>query len=144
MAVAAALALASVGMAGCGQSQQERYCAALSADRTRLVAMGGTGSPTALFAALPMLRSLAAQAPPAVGNDWAILVRAVTGLSTALRAAHVPASAFRHGHPPAGLTPARRTRIAAAAGVLTTRGVLGATTAIQRHAVDVCHVDLGS
>lgn len=149
--VAAGLAVASVlalsgcsdptGLFGSGDSTAG-YCGALTADRARFADLLN-GGPDGLINGLPMLRSLADQAPPDINPKWHTFVGAVDGLKKALDAAGVKASDFKDGKPPVGLEAGKSAAIVAAANTLSSADTSAAATSIEQQARDVCHVNLG-
>ena len=141
--VAVLTALLVAGVSGCGGSQEDHYCAALSSDREEFAAMVGDGSPTALVTHLPMLERLAAKAPDDLSDEWQAFLTPIRGLDDALHRAGVKPSDYHDGKPPAGLSAADTEAITQAADKLSAAGTVDAATGIDQEARDVCKINLG-
>lgn len=141
---AAALALTLLlPLAGCGESQIDRYCHAVEGYRTELADMVDSSSATALLSHRPMLHDLASQAPEDLTDEWQTFLAAVDGLQEALDRAGVKASAFSGGKPPAGMSAAARKAVADAADQLRSDDVVLAANGIEQQGRDVCKVNFG-
>ena len=124
-------------------SSDSGYCNTLSAKQAQLSQILGSGDPTALVDNLGLFESLAAHAPADISGSWTALNTAIASLRSAIQASgHRPAE-FAGGKFPAGLTPAQRASIAAAADTLSAPATVSASNAIDQEVRDVCHIDLG-
>ncbi len=130
-------------VAGCGQDTIDAYCSDLSSHRKEMASMLDADTATALLGHRAMLHDLAKNPPPDVQDDWQTFVGAVDGLQQALDDAHVKASQFVGGKPPAGLAPADEKAIIDAADQLSSDEVVAAATGIEQEARDVCKINLG-
>ena len=131
-----------VPLVGCGDPGKS-YCADLEQHTKQIAEMLDSGSPTALFNGLPMLRQIADKAPRDLTDEWTALLGALDGLQRALKDAGVKPSDFKDGKPPAGLSAEDRKAIADAAGVVSSDNVVEASSGIEQQARDVCKVNLG-
>lgn len=135
------LALAVALSTGCS-SDQEKYCDAVKDHQQELGRVLGTGSPDALFRALPIFRDLADQAPEDLRDEWKTLIDAVAGLQEALEDAGVDPATYDRDHPPEGLGQADQDAIDAAAGRLTSEETVSAFNGVDQQAKDVCGTPL--
>lgn len=138
-ALAAAVLVVTLG--GCA-STTEKYCDAVRSEQVRLGEMVNSDRIDALLSGIPLLRSLAKQAPDELSDEWQTFLNAVTGLDDALDAAGLKASDVRDGLP-ASLTGQDRKDVAAAASRLASSDVVSAADGIETQARDVCKVNIG-
>jgi hypothetical protein len=136
---AAALLLATTA---CGD-QEQTYCSALQADQKTFAAMAEDSSGLALLDHRTMLQHLADKAPDDLVDEWQTFLGAVAAFDQVLRDVGVKPSDFVDGKPPAGLSPADRTRISDAANELASDDVVAAANGIEQQAKDVCKLQLG-
>ncbi len=116
------------------------YCADL-ASAQGIFADDGTGRQ--LVADLPTYRKLAASAPDDLGDEWQVLVGAISSLGDAIAGAGIKADDYVNGEPPSGLPAADRAAIKAAATALSSPDVVAAAAGIDQQARDVCKIQLG-
>jgi len=139
---AAAAALVSAGLAGCGGSSTDAYCGLVSDNQSHLSTVLGDGGQAALLDALPIFRTLQAKAPSDIAADWKTVVDRLGALQQALSAAGVDPAQYDAQHPPSSVTDAQRRAIADAATALGSTATASALDAVQQQARDVCHTPL--
>lgn len=132
-----------LGAAGCGKDAQDRYCDALKADQSRLADVINSTRDDALVQGLPLLRSLAAEAPDDLTDEWQTLVNAVAGLKQALDKAGLTATQLAKGEGLDTLDAAQKADLTGAASRLASQEVLDAASGIEQQGRDVCKVNLG-
>lgn len=141
----AAVLLAAVLLAGCGEDPEEvraDYCEVVTERQAELSEIMAEESPTTLLRALPVFRDLAEEAPPDIADDWTVLIDAIEELQGALERAEVDPSTYDPGQPPDELTAEQRGAIErAAAGLLHPR-TDAAFQAVDQQARDVCTTPL--
>lgn len=137
-----ALALAAAFLAGCG-SEQEAYCDAVDDRQDQLTKIASDSDRGAVFAALPLYRELAAEAPSDLSDEWDVVVDRLTTLERAFAEAGVDPATYDPEKPPAGLGTSERTRISRAATDLAAAETQEAMGGIEQHARDVCGTELG-
>lgn len=126
-----------------GSGSGSAYCKTLSAKRSQVADIVGSGDPTALVNNLPLFQSLAVNAPPDISASWTAFNTAIASLGSAIKASgHQPAE-FTGGTFPPGLSPAQTQAIKDAASTLTSSVTQSASTAIEQEVRDVCQVNLG-
>ncbi len=135
-----ALAALALLLTGCGQDAGTRYCSALNAQQS-IFADDGTG--LALITNLPALKTLAADAPNDLRDEWQTFIAALQSLRDAIAAAHLRPQEFVNGKPPAGTPESAVTAVAAAANELSAPDVVDAATGIEQQAKDVCQFQIG-
>jgi hypothetical protein len=91
---------------------------------------------------LSAFQDLQGAAPDDVQDDYQLLVTRITALRDALDDAGVDASSYDPKRPPAGLTPAERTRVSRAAAELAAPDAVQALGSVQQEVLDVCHISL--
>ena len=142
----AAVLLAAVLLAGCGEDPEEvraDYCEVVTERQAELSEiMAADHSPTMLLRALPVFHDLAEEAPSDITDDWTVLIDAIEELQGALDQAEVDPSTYDPGNPPDDLTRKERGAIErAAAGLLHPR-TDAAFQAVDQQARDVCKTPL--
>ena len=142
---ASAVLVAVLALAGssCGADSEEGYCRALQADQELFAAMQDDTSGLALLKHRDALHRLADQAPDDLSDEWQTLLGAVDAFAQTLDELGVKPDDFVDGQAPAGLDPAKRTRIANAANELASQDVVSAANGIEQQARDVCKLQLG-
>ncbi|WP_121258801.1 hypothetical protein [Nocardioides ferulae] len=141
-ALVCGMLLSTVLVAGCSDDPAESYCEALEERQQRLSEIVGEGGPTALIEALGLFRELEERAPSDLADEWALLVRRIEVLEEALDDAGVDPATYDAQDPPAGIEPAERAAIAAAARELASEATLAALAGIEQQARDVCKTQL--
>jgi hypothetical protein len=141
VAVACAAVLAAGGLAGCADRKQT-YCDAVSAHQKELSDLVGSGGTDALLKALGPFRDLQSKAPGDITDEWQQVITSIEGLQEALHQAGVDPATYDRAHPPAGLSPADRARIDAAARQLGGGTTLRALQDLDQEARDVCKTPL--
>lgn len=128
---------------GCA-SQQEKYCSALEESERTLQELGDGGFEQAGTVArtTDVFEGLAAEAPEDLRDEWDTLTGAWRGLEQALVAADADERMFEAGERPEGMSAEDYDRISQAAVQLRSTRVVEAASGIERHAQDVCDVDL--
>lgn len=116
------------------------YCAELGSAQG-VFADDGTGRQ--LVADLPTYRRLGDAAPDDLGDEWQVLVGAITSLRDAIADAGITPGDYVDGEPPAGLSAADTAAIQAAASALSSPDVVAAAGGIDQQARDVCKIQLG-
>jgi hypothetical protein len=141
----AGVLLLTVGVAGCA-SDTESYCATLKDQEQTLTGLArSSGEPRdGLFEeSLAVFRDLRDEAPDDLRDEWDTYVFAWEGVAESFADAGVGPQDYRPGEAPPGV-PAQQVRaIELAAEQLRSDRVVDAGTGIERHASDVCKVDLG-
>lgn len=143
--LAVVLTLLCAGLGGCA-TRAENYCAAVKSDQAQLRSLAveaGRPGQDVVSASVDIFTELADKAPEDVNDDWDTFVFAWQGLQRALTAADVDPTDYRSGTRPRGVSSAEYRAITQAAEELRSPGVVEAADRIQRHAIDVCKVDLG-
>lgn len=135
--------VASLALTGCGQSQGESYCDAVSARSKDLADMVQSQSADALLSRTSMLQRLSAKAPSDLRDEWQTFLAAVEGLRRALRAADLRAGDVADGNFPAAVSTAQKQAVMAAATRLSSGEVAAAADGIEQQARDVCKVNIG-
>jgi hypothetical protein len=136
-----ALALAAT-LGGCG-SPEENYCKAITRDQAKLSAMINSSAKDSLITNLPLLKSLAAEAPDDLTDEWQTFVNAIEGLRDALHNAGVEPADFTDDKIPASVGSQQRRTILAADDTLGSAEVVSSADGIETQARDVCKVNLG-
>ncbi len=134
------LAALALVLTGCGQDAGAKYCSALNAQQS-IFADDGTG--LELITNLAALKTLAADAPDDLRDEWQTFIAALQSLHDAIAAAHLRPRDFVNGKPPAGTPEAAVTSVAAAANELSAPDVVDAATGIEQQAKDVCQFQIG-
>ncbi|WP_395691631.1 hypothetical protein [Nocardioides sp.] len=137
-----ALLLVVSAVTGCGGSEQDDYCAAVKEHQQELSDIVGSGDPDALLRALGTFRDLQGRAPGDITDEWQQVVTSLEALQQALEDAGVDPATYDRAHPPAGLTPAEKARIDAAAAQLGSGTTLRALQDLDQQARDVCKTPL--
>jgi len=127
-------------LAGCGGGKS--YCEAVKAHQEENGSVMRSNARTGALQLLPAFEDLAGKAPDDVKDDWQLLVTRITALHDALQDAGVDPATYDSKHPPAGLSPAERTRISRAAGQLAAPDAVRALGSVQQEVLDVCHTPL--
>jgi hypothetical protein len=127
-------------LAGCGGGKS--YCETVKAHQGEIGSVMRSSSRTGALQLLPAFEDLAGKAPDDVQDDWQLLVARITALHDALQDAGVDPTTYDPKHPPAGLTPAERTRIRRAAAQLAAPDAVQALGSVQQEVLDVCHTPL--
>ncbi len=142
LAVVAGVVWYAVGRGEDDEDPYAAYCDAVEAERADLSEALAEGESTGLIAALPSFERLAAEAPRDLVDEWETVIDAVTELRDALEDAGVDAASYDPKRPPAGLDPADRDAIEAAADSLASPATTEAFAGVQQHARDVCRTPL--
>lgn len=132
-------------LTGCA-SQTEKYCSAVKDDNKtlqKLASTSGKSSGDVVGKSLDIFKDLQDKAPHDVTAEWDTFVSAWQGLSDALHSAGVDPSQLEAGKKPAGVSEAQYQAVTGAAEELRSQRVLDAAQGIERHASDVCKVELG-
>lgn len=130
-----------LGGCGGGGTDYAAYCNAVKSHQSDLTDALSKGDP-GLLEAIPDFEDLRSLAPEDIRDDWDTLISALKGLQKALDDAGVKVSDYAAGKPPAGLPPAQRKAIAAAATKVSSTRTQQASVNVQQHARDVCHTPL--
>jgi hypothetical protein len=143
-AIAAALALAALPLAACGQDQPD-YCATLKTEQKTLTALANRAdsrSGDVLTPTLAAFEHLRAAAPQQLSDEWDTVVFAYRALADAVKQAGIDPASYRPGKRPDGVTRAEARHLAALAAQLDAPRVIDAVTGIEDEARQVCSVDL--
>ncbi len=151
--VVAVTAVALLGVAGCDSHEPDdpyaipqrfqAYCEEIEAHQARISDALQSGGPTSgLIKALPSFESLAEMAPDDIADDWEVVIGRIHDLVDALDAAGLDPDTYDRRHPPAGLDPAQRDAIDAAAVALVSDATGSAMNSVQQQARDVCKAPL--
>jgi hypothetical protein len=132
----------AVGLGACGNARED-YCKAVTKDQAKLSAMINSTTIDALITDLPLLKSLAANAPDDLTDEWQTFVNGVEGLRDALHRAGLTPADFKGGQMPAEVQGQERRNVIAAANTLSSPDVVSAANGIETQARDVCKVNLG-
>jgi hypothetical protein len=151
-AVAAVVLATTLGLAGCDSDDDDPYaiperfqdyCDEVKSLKATLGdALSTGGDSSGLIKALPSFRSLAAEAPDDVADDWDVVIEKIQDLVDALDAAGIDPETYHRKHPPAGLTKDQRDAIDAAAVALVSTASAEAMSSVQQQARDVCKTPL--
>lgn len=139
--VSALVGAVVASMTACGHSDAS-YCGAVNDNQQRLGQALSSGVGQGFIEALPLLEQVQGKAPADVRGDWNQVVGAVQGLQQALQAAGVDPATYDKAHPPAGVSAAQQSRIAAAATALGSDATLASWQRVQQEVRDVCHTQL--
>ena len=142
LALGVALGLVLPALVACGGSDQDAYCAAVKDHQQELSDIVGSGEPDSLLKALDVFRDLQDQAPGDITDEWQQVVTSLEALQQALEDAGVDPATYDRAHPHAGLTPAEKARIDAAAAQLGSGTTLRALQDLDQQARDVCKTPL--
>ena len=137
----AALLLLMTPLTGCA-SQQEQYCDAVKEHQKSLTEIMSDAGPTALLEALDDFRSLRAEAPSDIGDEWQQVIRSIEALQQALDDAGVDAADFDSGQPPEGVSKQEQEAIARAAEEVGSQRTEVALAGVRQQALDVCTTQL--
>ena len=118
------------------------YCDEVEEQQQPLTEALAGGPTTGLIDALPSFRALADKAPDDLDDEWGVVLSRVEELVAVLEGAGVDPSTYDRKDPPAGLDPAERRAIDAAATALVARDTATAMAGVQQHARDVCKAPL--
>ncbi|HEY1524512.1 MAG TPA: hypothetical protein VGF70_16000 [Solirubrobacteraceae bacterium] len=140
VALAGAVALAMLGLTGCGHGPS--YCDAVKSHQAALGSLAGGNDRTALIQALPIFDDLHAKAPGDVADDWQLVITRIRALESALTKAGVDPSTYDPKHPPTGTTAEDRALIRRAAAELAAPDAQQALASVQQEVLDVCHTPL--
>lgn len=151
--VAACAAMAMIGVAGCGGSDEDDpyaiperfqdYCEEVEARQVQISdALESGGETSGLIRALPGFEALAEKAPDDIADDWEIVVERINDLVDALDAAGVDPDSYNRRRPPEGLDPDDKAAIDAAAKALVSATTARAMSGVQQQARDVCKTRL--
>jgi hypothetical protein len=143
-AVAAALLLVVLPLAGCA-SRQEKYCSALQDEQKNLESLSaGAGDPGSgdLSRTIDVFERLRGEAPDDMVDEWDTYVTALQALEKALADAGADESMFTDGERPKGMSKADYDSISSAALELRSTRVVEAAAGIENQASDVCKIDL--
>jgi hypothetical protein len=140
---AALVAVLAFAGSSCGGDPERGYCQALQGDQEMFAAMQDDTSGLALLEHRAALHRLADKAPDDLSDEWQTFLGAVDAFAQTLDEVGVKPGDFVDGQPPAGLDPAKRTRIANAASELAAQDVVAAANGIEQQARDVCKLQLG-
>lgn len=140
--------LGACGQAGDGKDnpdvadKYEAYCDEVVAQQKPIsVALAGDQA-TALLSALPSFEKLQAESPADLVDEWAIVVRRITVLETALDDAGIDPADYDPKKTPKTLPPGQRAAIEAAATGLLSPQTAAALQGVQQEARDVCKTSL--
>jgi hypothetical protein len=146
LAVASAALLAAT-LAGCGGSDDgpdSEYCKDLKAASTQFDSLS-SNDVTQLDEAFKTFHTLADEAPSEVKEDWATLDKGITSVEKALDDAGLKFSDFaelQEGKMPEGVDVAKLQGLATEFQKLDSAEFDKSSKAIEKHAKDVCKVDL--
>ncbi len=152
-AIAICAATAMIGIAGCGDSDEDDpyalparfqdYCEEVEARQVQISdALESGGEASGLIRALPDFEALAEKAPDDISDDWEIVIERINDLVDALEAAGVDPDSYNRRRPPEGLDPDEKGAIDAAAKALVSATTAQAMSGVQQQARDVCKTRL--
>lgn len=145
----ASAALLAATLAGCGGSNDgpdSEYCKDLKSASTQFDSLASSDV-SKLDEAFKTFHSLADEAPADVKDDWATLDEGITSVETALQEAGLKFSDFadlQQGKMPDGVDVAKLQGLATEFQKLDSAEFDKASKAIEKHAKDVCKVNLSS
>jgi hypothetical protein len=139
-----ALLLAPLLVTGCSDAGGgDGYCEALAAEQKTLddLADDPDAAGNALSSTVASFERLRAAAPDSLKDEWETVVVAYEAFVDAVQGAGIDPGGYDPDHPPRGVSRAEADRLASFAAKLGSPRVLAATTGIEEHAKEVCHVD---
>jgi hypothetical protein len=144
-----ALALASLTACGSGaDSADSAYCKELKSDKTYFEAFGDSNPDfSKIDEAFDRMHSLANKAPDDVADDWSVLDKAFTSITTALKDAGISFAdigKMQQGKIPKGADPKKLAALGPKLQELSGAKFEKASKAIEKHAKDTCDVNLSA
>ena len=144
----ASAALLAATLAGCGGSDgpDSEYCKDLKAASTKFDSLSGNDV-SQLDDAFKTFHSLADEAPDEVKDDWATLDKGIVAVEKALNDAGLKFSDFaelQEGKMPEGVDVSKLQGLATEFQKLDSAEFEKSSKAIEKHAKDVCKVDLSA
>lgn len=128
-------------LVGCS-SQEEKYCAAVKDNQTRLTEIASQETAAALFDAAEIYRDLAGHAPDDIRVEWRVVIDAIERLEKTVDDLGIDPADYDPAHPPEGLTQDQLDRLRAAAVALVDPETTEAMQSVEQQARDVCGTPL--
>lgn len=141
-ALTVALALAVVGLTGCGGDETSDYCESVKQHQRELSDIAASTQRGAIFDALDAYRDLQALAPRDLRDEWSQVIARLEALESALDEAGVEPATYDPKTTLTALPADQRAAIQGAARDLGDQATLAAMAGIEQQALDVCKMPL--